>query len=86
MFSSCGGEPKLSYIGETVDFEELKADDTTETKNIYDESTTVYWSKSGSVWHINRECSALSRTKEICLGSKNEAIEAGMERLCQKCS
>ncbi len=46
----------------------------------------VYWTQGGTVWHTERECSALRRSKEIISGTVEEAVFVGKERACQKCS
>ena len=52
------------------------------------ESATVYWTEGGSVWHLSDSCSSLSKTDpaDIVSGSEEEAIAAGKERACKKCS
>lgn len=52
------------------------------------ESVTVYWTEGGSVWHLSDSCSSLSKTDpaDIVSGSEDEAIAAGKERACKKCS
>ncbi len=48
----------------------------------------VYWTKSGSVWHESSSCSSLVNTAKdslIC-GSEEDALFAGKERACKKCS
>ena len=49
------------------------------------QTDTVYWVKNGGVWHLRRDCSSLSRSKEILSGTVNEAIAAGKERVCKLC-
>lgn len=51
-------------------------------------SVLVYWTKGGSVWHLSDSCSSLSKTDpaDIVSGSEDEAIAAGKERACKKCS
>ncbi len=47
----------------------------------------VYWSTSGHVFHTNQDCPSLSQaTLGIHEGTKQEAIEAGKDRLCKFCS
>lgn len=48
-------------------------------------SDVVYWTEGGSVWHIKKDCSSLSRSKNIISGSESEAISAGKERVCKRC-
>lgn len=53
-----------------------------------DGALIVYWTKSGTVWHESASCSSLANTLKdnlIC-GSENDAISAGKERACKKCS
>jgi hypothetical protein len=53
-----------------------------------DNRDIVYWTDSGSVWHISIDCSALARTdpENIRTGDVSKAIEAEKERACKKCS
>jgi len=48
----------------------------------------VYWLKSGSVWHVSKMCSSLSKASEneIINGSEEDAKSSGKERVCKKCS
>ena len=53
-----------------------------------DGTLLVYWTKSGSVWHESSFCPSLANTSKdnlIC-GSEEEAISAGKDRACKKCS
>lgn len=52
------------------------------------ESMLVYWTKSGSVWHLSTSCSSLAKTDPAGLlsGTEDDAIAAGKERVCKKCS
>lgn len=50
-----------------------------------EEILTVYWTKNGSVWHIDGECYRLNKSKEILSGSVEEAKESGKERVCSSC-
>lgn len=45
----------------------------------------VYWTPNGSVWHIKENCSSLSKSTDIRSGSTDDAIAAGMERVCKRC-
>lgn len=46
---------------------------------------TVYWTKSGSVWHVSRGCSALKNSTDIISGTQSDAVAAGKSRVCKKC-
>ncbi len=54
---------------------------TTET-----EAATVYWTKSGEVWHVSANCSSLSRSKNIHSGDIPAAEASGKTRACKRCS
>ena len=53
-----------------------------------DGTLLVYWTKSGSVWHESLSCPSLANSVKdnIFCGSSDEAIAAGKERACKKCS
>ena len=61
-----------------------------ENKDFYsqDGKLLVYWTKSGSVWHESASCSSLANTpiENLVCGSEDEALSAGKERACKKCS
>ncbi len=46
---------------------------------------TVYWTNSGSVWHVSRGCSALKNSTDIISGTQSDAVAAGKSRVCKKC-
>lgn len=48
----------------------------------------VFWVEGGTVWHDSKYCSSLSRTdaENIHFGNISDAIAAGKERACKKCS
>ncbi len=48
----------------------------------------VYWTNSGAVWHESSSCSSLANTpkEKLVCGSEDDAISAGKERACKKCS
>ena len=49
------------------------------------EEEIVYWTESGSVWHKKKDCSSLTRSKNIISGSESDAISNGKERACKRC-
>lgn len=94
ILASCADMPAVSYIGETVSIEELEGmtfgNETRENnaKEVSQEqhySDTVYWTDSGEVWHIDKECSSLKKAREIFSGTESEAIAHNKKRICQKC-
>lgn len=46
---------------------------------------TVYWTKSGTVFHAYDDCQHLNRTVELMTGTSTTAIENGKTRLCKTC-
>lgn len=89
ILASCADMPAVSYIGETVSIEELeKMTFGNETSIVSQEqhcSDIVYWTDSGEVWHIDKECSSLKKAREIFSGTESEAIAHNKKRICQKC-
>ena len=53
--------------------------------NIDTDEITVYWTKSGSVWHTSADCYHLRKSTEILSGTVTEAQEAGKLKLCSNC-
>ena len=47
---------------------------------------TVYWTKSGSVYHSHEDCSYLLKSKNILSGTVEEAQAARKPRLCSTCA
>jgi hypothetical protein len=48
-------------------------------------TTTVYWVSSGHVYHVDKDCSTLSRSKTILSGTPSQAKAKGKSRLCEVC-
>lgn len=47
-----------------------------------DDTSTVYWTKSGKVWHLSRGCPSLANSDDVSSGS---IAESGKERACKRC-
>ena len=45
----------------------------------------LFWTGSGKVWHISRECPSLKRSTNIKSGNKAAAEAEGKERVCSVC-
>ena len=91
IFAGCSADPV--YIGDEIDVDELWTPSEAPSVEEYALDTepewdgvTVYYTESGSVWHITPECSALKRAEIILSGTKDQAQSAGKERACKKCS
>ncbi len=95
--TGCASEPV--YIAEEIDIgelwnfsettaaaESLAAPDTaTETEALPVGDETVYYTASGSVWHLSPDCPSLSRAKDVLCGTAEQALKAGMARACKRC-
>lgn len=46
----------------------------------------VYWTKSGTVYHFNPECSHLKNSSEVVTGNIKEALNGGKNRACKDCA
>ena len=55
-----------------------------ETKHIT-ATSTVYWVASGKVYHVDKNCTTLSRSKSILSGTVLEAKGKGKSRMCEVC-
>ncbi len=58
---------------------------TTEKISDAEQTNTVYWTKSGSVWHTRSDCYHIKKSSNVFSGTLDEAIEAGKEKLCSSC-
>jgi hypothetical protein len=48
-------------------------------------TTIVYWVPNGTVYHIDKDCSTLSRSRTILSGTPSQAKTKGKSRLCEVC-
>ena len=84
-------EPDEADVTETVQVSESEAYVETADASESDDTEehigdgTVYWVKSGEVWHKTDKCPSLSRSKNIRSGSIEDAMLAGKSRACKKC-
>ena len=49
------------------------------------DQNVVYWTKSGSVWHSYIDCGHIKNSKNIILGTAEEALNEGKSHLCKNC-
>ena len=79
--------PETTAPPETTSTPETTAAAQMETPTVSDtpQTVTVYWVKSGEVWHISLDCPSLSRSKNILSGTAEEAMSAGKSRVCKRC-
>ncbi len=75
----------MECVGET------DASDEDETRGTFGEDGAlptvgnVFWTKSGSVFHLDPLCRYLSSAKEIYYGTAEDATTQGKERVCTAC-
>ena len=50
-----------------------------------EETSIVFWTSGGSVWHLFEDCGHLKRGKEILSGTVQDAMDAGKEKVCSTC-
>ena len=86
LLLSCKKTPSVSYIGETVDINEICKAATECSPAEIDEAARVFWADGGGVWHIKEDCPSLKKSKKIKSGTAAEALAEGKERVCQICS
>lgn len=89
IMTACSGEDDPRNSGKKADeelLEEIYQELLEQKQPIYAEEGDVFWSPGGSIWHEDAECSSLARSKTILHGTVEEALTAGKERACLKCS
>lgn len=52
-------------------------------ENVGDE---VYWTESGGVWHLYRDCGHLKNSQNVLSGTVADAEEAGKDHVCSSCN
>lgn len=69
-----------------ADSSDAAADEETTDTPALPADGTVYWTKSGSVYHSHEDCSHLRNSKSVLSGTVEEAEAAGKPRLCSTCA
>ncbi len=62
----------------------LESEESSETE-ITNEEQTVYWTKSGKVWHLSPDCHHLKNSTNILSGTIEDAIAAKKTKVCSSC-
>ena len=81
--STIGANEIAEPIAETDAATEAEVLTSTEAPADVSNAETVYWTVNGSVWHTDRNCSALAKSKEVLSGTVEES---GKERGCKLCN
>jgi hypothetical protein len=82
-------ETSPSEIETTPEETETAPADTAQSETAESETVAVsgkvYWTKSGSVYHKDRDCYHLKKSQSVSEGSVEQAVSLGKERLCASC-
>ena len=75
-------------IGTGADFNPVSAEslEEMEANAIALGDGTVYWTPSGSVYHLDKDCYHILNSTEIISGTAADAMEAGKNRPCKYCA
>lgn len=68
----------------SYDFNPISAEQKESMEAAY-QGATVYWTKSGTVYHLDPDCSHLNHSEELMYGDVDQAIEANKTRVCKDC-
>lgn len=90
MFASCAKDDGFE-AGEALSAEETKALREELLREINEEKPipsdgVCYFTESGSVYHLDPDCSYLSGAKKILTGTVEEAKARGILRGCSRCA
>ena len=66
-------------------FAEQQSEIQSETFVSDQQNETVYWTKSGSVWHTDDQCYHIKKSSNVESGSVEDAMEAGKKKVCSSC-
>lgn len=88
LLLQAGGDPNaaLPYITALLCYMDLLGDGTPLPGDGEEAAALVYWTAGGSVWHEEKGCSALAKSKNILSGSVDDARHAGKSRGCKRCT
>ena len=77
--------PEDSANSDTPSSDSPKASDSSEIPEDIDPNQMVYFTPNGTVYHLRKDCSSLSRSKEILEGTVEDAYLEGKEKPCKQC-
>ncbi len=75
-------------VGASADFNPVSSEDLQEMEANAIElgDGTVYWTKSGSVYHLNPSCGYIINSDTVFAGDAAAAYEKGLTRPCKRCA
>jgi hypothetical protein len=73
---------------ENTENTEVQSDTNTSNGEVSDENIgdEVYWTESGGVWHLYRDCGHLKNSQNVLSGTVADAEEAGKDHVCSSCN
>ena len=74
-------DAQAAAVAATLAYQQIKGNVSVPSED----EDTVFWTVSGSVWHVTAECSALAKSKSVLSGSEGQAKQAGKTRVCKRC-
>lgn len=87
-----GKERACSVCGASSAYDEEMSSDKTEDgseevqpNEVYEAESMVFWVNSGKVYHTEADCRYISNSKNINIGTLEEAEKAGISKPCSAC-
>ena len=77
-------EKETENLTETKEQDAEYNEDATYIDEDSEKDQTVFWTKSGKVWHLSRDCGYI-KNSEVESGSLSDAVESKKERVCSSC-
>ena len=70
----------------SYDFNPVSEEQKAAAMDILGDTTTVYWTTFGKVYHTHDDCSHLNQSETLTYGTVEQAIAANRVRLCKTCA
>ena len=78
--------PETVHTAEIVPFGQKETSESQEDTEKISLTDIVYWTESGSVYHIDSQCGSLKNSTKVIQGTVEEALLSKKERACKTCS
>ena len=78
--------PETAHTAEIVPFKQKETAESQEENENISLTDIVYWTESGSVYHIDSQCGSLKNSTKLIQGTVEEALLSKKERACKTCS
>lgn len=70
----------------SYDFNPVSEEQKAAAMDILGDTTTVYWTRFGKVYHTHDDCPHLNQSEELTYGTVEQAIANNRVRLCKTCA